>query len=580
LIRAWLTIQRWIVNEIVMTPSTSGASMPPARSMQPRPAATIILARDAAHGVEVLMQRRASELAFAGGAYVFPGGSLDAADGAPSLLARCIGIEEAAAQARLATREPALPYYVAAIRECFEESGVLLARHASGASLAPDRLERLASVARPALLAGEVTFEQIVHDFDLMLALDRCEYLAHWTTQAGRPRRFTTRFFVASVPPNQEAIHDHGELVDTVWLSARAALAAYERGEMEMLFPTYKTLREVQALPTAAAMVAFARDRTPLVVGPPIVALTREGPRTVFPGDFSYAEVTKLTASAGAAACEIVPGEPVLLAPGVRRLTAPNPGMMTGPGTNTYLLTTPSGAIAVIDPGPALDEHIQRIVEVAGGPVRWILCTHTHVDHSPGAAPLHARTNAVRFGRPAPEHGSQDRTFAPEHVVVDNERLDLDGLAIRVLHTPGHASNQVCFLLEAERILFTGDHLMQGSTVVINPPDGDMHTYLQQLERLLAEDLHFIAPGHGFLMGEPHEAAERVILHRLLREKKVVAALREFGPAREQNLLPVVYNDTPEKLHGMAARSLLAHLTKLRRDGRATEQSGLWALVD
>ena len=148
----------------------------------------------------------------------------------------------------------------------------------------------------------------------------------------------------------------------------------------------------------------------PEVVGPPRVAKTRDGARTVFHGDFAYAEIAKLDPQCtGDVACEIVPGTPVAIAPGVRRLTAPNPGMMTGPGTNTYLLTTRNGAIAVIDPGPALDEHVARIVQVAGGPVRWILCTHTHMDHSPGATLLAARTGASVYGRPAPEHGSQDR---------------------------------------------------------------------------------------------------------------------------------------------------------------------------
>ena len=555
-------------------------NLPPARTQVPRPAATVILARDAADGVEILMQRRSSELAFAAGAYVFPGGSVDAADGSPTLLARCTGLDESAARARLATTEHALPYYVAAVRECFEESGVLLARHANGATLDGPIVARLAAELRPRLLSGTLGFEQLIIEHDLMLALDRFEYFAHWTTQAGRPRRFTTRFFVAAVPPDQHAIHDDGELVDTLWLRPVEALAAYERGEMELLFPTYKTLRELDGVASATQLVERARVRVPEVVGPPRVTKTPDGARTVFHGDFAYAEIAKLDPQGtGDVACEIVPGTPVAIAPGVRRLTAPNPGMMTGPGTNTYLLTTRNGAIAVIDPGPALDEHIARIVQVAGGPVRWILCTHTHMDHSPGAALLAALTGASVYGRPAPEHGSQDRGFAPTHIVEDGQCLDLDGTQVRVLHTPGHASNQVCYLLEPEKMLFTGDHLMQGSTVVINPPDGDMRDYIAQLERLYREDLHHIAPGHGFLIGAPHEAVERVILHRMLREKKVVAALNKLGPARELTLLPVVYNDTPEKLHAMAARSLLAHLQKLVRDGRATERAGYWALV-
>ena len=302
--------------------------------------------------------------------------------------------------------------------------------------------------------------------------------------------------------------------------------------------------------------------------------------RTLYPGDFAYDEVARLDPHrTGSAWGEIVPGTLVTIAPDVRRLTAPNPGMMTGPGTNTYLIGDRTTGIAVIDPGPPLDEHLGRILEAGEGAIRWILYTHTHSDHSPGARLLRERTGARIYGIPAPEHGNQDRSSAPDHVVHDGERLSLAGVTLRVLHTPGHASNQCCYLLEAHKLLFTGDHLMQGSTVVINPPDGEMHTYFRQLERLYDEDLACLAPGHGFLLGQPYDAVLRVLRHRLQRENKVVKALTALGPATEATLLPAVYNDTPEKLHGMAARSLLAHLIKLERDGRARQQGGVWSMI-
>jgi glyoxylase-like metal-dependent hydrolase (beta-lactamase superfamily II) len=153
------------------------------------------------------------------------------------------------------------------------------------------------------------------------------------------------------------------------------------------------------------------------------------------------------------------------------------------------------------------------------------------------------------------------------------------GHALRVLHTPGHASNQLCFLAEGERLLFTGDHLMQGSTVVINPPDGDMAVYLASLRLLLNEDLEFIAPGHGFLMGKPHEMVERVLVHRVARENKVLAQLATHGAATLEALLPDVYDDVPARMHPVASRSLLAHLIKLRDEGRATEAGAKWTAV-
>jgi len=202
----------------------------------------------------------------------------------------------------------------------------------------------------------------------------------------------------------------------------------------------------------------------------------------------------------GTAGCEIVPGVPVQLSPRVRRITAPNAGMMTGPGTNTYLLGDAIAGIAVIDPGPAIESHVDAIVASAGGPIRWIFCTHTHMDHSPAAVPLKARTNAMTFGMLPLHTERQDSTFQPDTPLTHGRRIAAAGSTLRVLHTPGHASNQLCYLLEEEKLLFTGDHIMQGSTVVINPPDGDMNQYLASLNALLSQDVTYVAPGHGFIM--------------------------------------------------------------------------------
>jgi glyoxylase-like metal-dependent hydrolase (beta-lactamase superfamily II) len=257
----------------------------------------------------------------------------------------------------------------------------------------------------------------------------------------------------------------------------------------------------------------------------------------------------------------------------VTRLIAPNPGMMTGPGTNTYLVG--EREIAVIDPGPDVATHLEKIVAFKN--IKWILCTHTHMDHSPAAAALKAATGAQVLGMPAPQ--GQDATFKPDFVLENGQRVDLGDVSLRAIHTPGHASNHLCYLLEQTKMLFTGDHVMQGSTVVINPPDGDMRAYLAALEALLAEDLAVLAPGHGYLIGEPHREIRRLIAHRMAREAKVVSSLKSREIASLDDLLPLVYDDVPPRIHKWAARSLTAHLDKLVAEGAVRQADGRYALV-
>jgi glyoxylase-like metal-dependent hydrolase (beta-lactamase superfamily II) len=272
----------------------------------------------------------------------------------------------------------------------------------------------------------------------------------------------------------------------------------------------------------------------------------------------------------------IVPGEVVQVSPLVRRLTAPNPGMMTGPGTNAYIVG--NAALALIDPGPDSDAHLAAMLAAVGDRLRWILCTHTHLDHSPGARALRAATGAEVIGMRAPAHGNQDAAFAPDRVFAHGDVLEGGDFTLRAIHTPGHASNHLCYLLENEKLLFTGDHIMQGSTVVINPPDGDMVAYLKSLESLLELDIRRVAPGHGHPIDEPHAEARRLIAHRLKREQKVVDAFGANNPATLDELLPIVYADTPQRLHQVARRSLHAHLLKLAHDGRVWQQGERWKL--
>jgi glyoxylase-like metal-dependent hydrolase (beta-lactamase superfamily II) len=257
------------------------------------------------------------------------------------------------------------------------------------------------------------------------------------------------------------------------------------------------------------------------------------------------------------------PGRPMALSPLVVRLTAPNPGMMTGPGTNTYLIG--DGPLVALDPGPDDAGHLDAVAEAGGGRIETVVVTHTHPDHAPGAAGLAARTGAEVVGFDARDG------FEPGRAAGDGFVVGAAGATLRAVHTPGHASNHLCWLLEEEGLLFSGDHVMQGSTVVIAPPDGDMAAYLDSLRRLASFDppLRAIAPGHGSILGDPQSVIEGIVSHRLGREATVAGALDAAGTASVDDLVPVVYADVDEALHPVARYSLWAHLRKLGAEGRA-----------
>jgi glyoxylase-like metal-dependent hydrolase (beta-lactamase superfamily II) len=273
---------------------------------------------------------------------------------------------------------------------------------------------------------------------------------------------------------------------------------------------------------------------------------------------------------------QLVPGKCVALVPGVRRIVAGNAGLMTGPGTNTYLIG--DHEVAVLDPGPDDARHLDAITAAAGGVIRWIIVTHTHPDHSPLVSQLAERTGARVIGLPPPDDGRQDATFVPQHLPRDGERLLLGDNCLTAIHTPGHASNCVCYLLGQQRLLFTGDHVLEGVSPVILPPDGDMSAYLLSLDKLQSQDFERIAPGHGDVMEHGKDILAALRAHRLAREAKVLASLRRLNAASLDELTPVVYDDVAAERHRWARLTLEAHLIKLARDGRAGERDGLWRL--
>ena len=271
----------------------------------------------------------------------------------------------------------------------------------------------------------------------------------------------------------------------------------------------------------------------------------------------------------------IVHGVASALSPLVRRIVAPNPSMMTGPGTNTYLVGIDE--IIVVDPGPDIESHLDAIAGCGGDRIRWIVCTHTHEDHSPGVAGLKERTGAEVLAFDASDGLEIDRPLG------DGDVIEATEFVLRAIHTPGHASNHLCFLLEQERMLFSGDHIMEGSTVVIAPPDGDMGAYLRSLDRLtsLRPRLKSIAPGHGHLIEQPAAKIAEYTSHRLDREAQVLSALQRAGTSTIEPLVKDLYADVPEELHVMAGFSVWAHLRKLVEDGKATGDAhdGEWTAL-
>jgi len=549
--------------------------------LTPRPAATILLLRQAAATPEVFMLERTSKAAFLPGAFVFPGGALDPDDAGERAARRVRGLDDARASARLGLSSGGLAYWVAAARECFEESGILLAWDERGDPVDPHRAASLEHLREP-LNAGTLLFSDFLERENLFVPAQEIAYYSHWITAPGRPRRFSTRFFVACAPEGQLGAHDRSETVHSAWVSPREALERGQRKEIELIFPTRSTLTDLAHFITPRAVLEHTRNLGDIEADAACWALDHEGSQRLFRRtDPPYHEIHWSDPEEKGDTCFVIqPGVPKRLDRYVTRLTAPNPGAMTGPGTNTYLVGEKE--LAVIDPGPALDSHVAKILEAgagrSGNRIRWILTTHTHMDHSPAAAALKAATGAQVLGRPAPAGAGQDQAYAADRIPADGERLALDGLTLRAIHTPGHASNHLCYLLEETKMLFTGDHVMQGSTVVINPPDGDMRAYLASLEKLLAEDIAIIAPGHGYLIGTPHKEVRRLVAHRLAREAKVAAALKR-GRATLEELVSDVYDDVSPKLHPVAMRSLTAHLEKLVAEGRARHAADRYILT-
>ncbi len=541
---------------------------------QPTPAATLLLVQDGASGLELLMTRRSASASFAPGAYVFPGGMVEPDDSASNAPVAC----------RPTQNPQELTRALTAIRESFEELGVLLARRADGQMADAGDLR--------ALDRGAPLFAQC-RARGLRLSADAIYPLAHWTTDRDLPRRFDVPFLVARMPAGQHPAADQSEQFAPVWVSPATALAQHRGGEFPMVFLTIRTLERLQRYQNSEALLqACAEARQALWSSCPRAGLLGGQEARYMEQDAAFGELAMVCPDGQLLhSLDWQSERPAPLLRNVMRLTAPNPGVMTGPGTNSYLVGDACSGYAVIDPGPADTQHLEHLWQAAGGDIRFIICTHSHPDHSPGAAPLQelcrARGAQARgragsvliLGLPSAPTARSASAFTPDRSLHDRELLVLSGRgpdgdythSLKVYYSPGHAANHLCLVLLEDGLLFSGDHVLNGSTTVIDPPDGNMTHYLDSLDLLMAacreHGVDFILPAHGYVLGDHGggaiQAIERLKQHRLQREAKVLRAMQAVPAGSMDDWVALAYDDVPPRMWPVAKRSLLAHVQRV-----------------
>lgn len=483
----------------------------------PRPAATVVLMRDADHGMEVLLTLRPKALRFMGGASVFPGGAVAGADLDPRWQeASRLAADDAALALDVEDPAVALGFYVAALREAFEEvgflgeSGRLSALDQDDADDAGRFLERC--------LDGGVT-----------LATDELVPAGRWVTPLGSPIRFDTRFFLTVVPEGWEPHPDPAEVEGCDWVTPSEALAGLASGERLMAPPTIEMLQRLDRYASTLEALAAFGERG-------------------------------LRGAGGVLSLRVSPLVHVVL--------APNAGTMTGPGTNTYIVG--SGPYLVIDPAVDDETYLEAIHEATDGDITEILVTHRHADHVGGASVLAGQTRA-----PVRAFGSDPAGSAPVSPVADGAALSVPGVSLRAMHTPGHASDHLCFYMEGAASLFAGDCILGEGTAVIAPPDGDMRAYMSSLRRLRSLHIDRIYPGHWKPLDGGAAVIDGYIAHREARAAKILGAVGEDATSLD-SIIAGAYDDTPEHLHPIARYSATAHLHLLEEEGLVERVDERW----
>ncbi len=469
--------------------------------------------RDSEGGPQVLVTVRPQSMRFMGGATVFPGGAVAASDldprweGASSLSAA------GAAELLDLPGAPwaALGYFVCALREAFEEVGWLPAGGLSS-GLQADAGET------------EALLERCLAD-GIVLRTGALVPAGRWITPHGSPVRFDARFFAAGVDGEWTPRPDPREVASCRFVAPAAALGELAAGRALMAPPTVDMLQRLGA----------------------------------------YGSVNEVLASlrAGPQADRVRGPLSARLSPLVHVIVAPNPGLMTGPGTNTYVLgANPS---VIVDPAIQDEPYLAAVLGVAGD-VAAIAVTHRHADHLGGVAALVEAT-----GAPVRAFGSADADGIRVEPLADGDSVSFGGGRAQVLYTPGHASDHLALFVEPERALVCGDSVLGEGTAVIAPPDGDMGDYLDTLERLAALDATRIYPGHFRALEDARSVIEGYVEHRREREAAVAAAVR-VGAATLDEIVAAVYRDTPAELHPVARHSALAHLELLERAGTVVQR--------
>jgi endoribonuclease LACTB2 len=493
-----------------------------------RPAASVVLVREDG---SVLWVRRGDQLKFAGGFYAFPGGAVDLQDTAvPTDGGEALGAAEA-------------PCVVAAARELFEETGVLAVPGAAKVSASERKAVREALLRRPAPGEKAASFGDFLARHGLRIDTRWFSPAGRWVTPSALPIRFDARFYLVDLPPGEVAEIWPGELADGEWIKPEDALQRWEAGTALLHPPAWHTLKAL----------AWARGR----------------PRDALPL-LSHPEKAPWKLPIREHVVERIEFQRGLIMVPLRTPTLP-------PATHTNCLLVGNEELWVVDPGSPwpeeqaiLQQTLDKLAE-EGRKAVGVLLTHHHHDHTGGAKVLGLPIAATR------ETASR-LDFQIDRVIEDGQRFDVGPRGWRALHLPGHTRGHLCLIEEGSGAIVAGDLVAGVGTVVIDPPEGDMKDYLSSLDRLLEQGPGCLYPAHGPVVPGGAARLQEYRAHRLQREERVLASLRQAkGPATPADLVPGAYPDVKADLYPLAERSLLAHLYKLVREGRATERDGLFS---